>query len=70
MKMSMICAFFEAKLSVFAGDFLKYRIFFESEGQKSAAFWEKQRFKIGVLLRYSIAALGSLSRFCFLNQKL
>lgn len=68
--MSMICAFFEAKMSVFAGNFKKYRVFFEPRERKSAAFWEKQRFKTGIIPRYSIAALGSLSRFCFLNQQL
>ena len=68
--MSMICAFFEAKMSVFSGNFKKYRVFFESERAKSAALSGKRHFKTGEFPRYSIAALGSLSRFCFLNQQL
>ena len=68
--MSMICAFFEAKMSVFSDNFKKYRVFFEPKRTKSAAFRRERHFKTGEFPRYSIAALGSLSRFCFLNQQL
>lgn len=36
--MSIICTFFEVKMSVFAGNFFKYRIFFEPKGRKKRHF--------------------------------
>lgn len=64
-------------MSVFAGNFFKYRIFFELKGRKRAPLFGEssastQGHFLVILLhsRYSIAALGSLSRFCFLNQQL